>query len=137
MLAYAPTPARADSSADGLVDTLLHQKSHIFAKKLDVLAAAMLVRTSLMRENLFLIEAQRARLEDMLLTLDRHARYHMREQREKTVVYQALFALDAERRSQAVECWRDVVLVIRDFLEVWEAHQQSQARARFLEHVGS
>ena len=33
--------------------------------------------------------------------------------------------------------WRDVVLVMRDFLETWEAHEQAKNRSIFLQHAGS
>ena len=35
-----------------------------------------------------------------------------------------LLAIDVEGRQQEVECWRDVIMVMRDFLEIWGSHQQ-------------
>ena len=43
--------------------------------------------------------------------------------------------LEKERRTEDVECWRDVVMVMRDFLVVWEAHEQAKTKAIFLEHA--
>jgi hypothetical protein len=121
---------------DPFLDDLLHQKSHIFASKLEVLAAAMIVRVQLLRENNTRIDTDKKVTEYMLAKVNRQALYDLKEHRERTVFYQTLCRLEEERRSQAVECWRDVVMVLRDFLVVWEAHEQSQARAIFLENVG-
>jgi hypothetical protein len=134
---YDANSNRTAASNDSLLDNLLHQKSRIFSSKLEVLAAALVVRVGLLKENLSLIDDDKTRAEAMLAKIDHQALYHFREHRDKNILYQMLFALEAERRSQAVECWRDVVMVLRDFLGVWEAHEQSQARAIFLEHVGS
>lgn len=128
---------RSSPSPDSILDTLLHEKSRIFASKLEVLVHAMLVRIELMRENVSRVDTDKEHAEAMLAGIERQARYHVRDHREKTVFYQTLCRLEEERRSQAVECWRDIVMVLRDFLGVWEAHQQSQARALFLQHVGS
>lgn len=121
---------------DSFLDDLLHQKSRIFASKLEVLAAAMIVRIGLLTHNLERIESDCEHIQSSLDTLDRQARYHLREHRDKNVLYQTLFRLEEERRSQGVECWRDIFDVLREFLVAWEAHQQSQGRAIFLNHVG-
>ena len=128
--------AAPEPTEDSFLDDLLHQKSRIYASKLEVLAAAMVVRVDLLRENLSRIDNDKENATVMLTKVDSQARYHLREHKDKNIFYQTLFRLEEERRSQAVECWRDVVMVLRDFLYVWEAHEQSQARAIFLEHVG-
>jgi hypothetical protein len=61
----------------------------------------------------------------------------MREHQEKRALYELLFKAKQEERLQDVECWRDIVLVMRDFLNTWDAHEQMQARAIFLDHAGS
>jgi hypothetical protein len=122
---------------DSLLDDLLHQKSRIFASKLEVLSVAMIVRLEILRENVARIATDKERAGVMLAQMDQQARYHFREHRDKNILYQTLFSLEEQHRSQAVECWRDIVMVLRDFLGVWEAHEQSQARAIFLENVGS
>lgn len=129
--------SRSSPAVDSFLDNLMHQKSRIFASKLEVLAAAMVVRIDLLAHNLDRIEKDREHAQTILDRIDRQARYHLREHQDKTFFYQTLFRLEEERRSQGVECWRDIVLVLREFLGVWEAHQQSQTRATFLEHVGA
>ena len=75
--------------------------------------------------------------EDHLDRLDRLARYHLREHREKSALYQQMFNLGAERRAQDVDCWRDVVHVMRDFLYAWEAHETAKSRAILLQGEGT
>ena len=70
---------------------------------------------------------------EMLEKLDRTARYHLRDHREKEPFYKQMFELEKEKRDQDVTCWNDVVMVMRDFLTTWEAHEQARARARLLE----
>ena len=86
--------------------------------------------------NLARVEAQQDRIIEAMPQLARQARYHLRESRDNAVFYQQAFRLDEERRSQQVGCWQDVSRVMRDFLDVWEAHQQATVRGRFLQHAG-
>src|SRR5438132_1342438 len=93
------------------IDDFVHTRTRILNTKLEVLASAMLV------------------------DLDRRSNYLARQHKEKAPFYGQLFKLEQERRLQDVECWRDVVLVLRDFLDAWEAHEQAKAKAVFLDHV--
>lgn len=138
-----PTPTPEPSAqlgfepgADGLED-LLHQKSGILTKKLDILAAEMRWRLHTTARNLAGLEQDTTRLQDMLTSLDTATHYHLREHRDKAPVYQQLFEVENRKRAENVECWRDLVMVMRDFLAVWEAHEQSRSRAIFLNHVGT
>ena len=126
-------PLAAD--LDGL-EELLHLRSHILETKLKVLAAELLERFQLRDQNVARVEAGKERVTEMLPQLTRQARYHLREPRDNAAFYQQAFRLDEERRSQQVGCWQDVARVMRDFLDVWEAHQQATVRGRFLQHAG-
>lgn len=127
---YSPSPAESS------IDDLIHQKSVILRTKLEVLTAEVLVRLNILGRNLGSLDEQRERVSEMLNRIDTQARYHLREHRDKGEFYRQLFAIDVERRQQEVECWRDVVMVMQDFLTIWETHQQTQARAIFIEHAG-
>ncbi len=61
----------------------------------------------------------------------------MREHQDKGIFYRKLFDFQTEARSEQVECWRDVVMVMRDFLYAWDAHEQARARAMFIQNVGT
>ncbi len=129
-----PQPLADDLSG---LEELLHLRSHILKTKLDVLAAELRERFQLRDQNLARIYVEKSRMAEELPRLSRQARYHLREPRDNAAFYQQLFSLDRERRSQEVECWVDVARVLRDFLDVWEAHQQAAVRGRFLQHAGS
>jgi hypothetical protein len=96
----------------------------------------MLWRFGIRAKNLDRLDEDQVLVETMLQKLDRAALYHSREHKEKGTLYQAFFSIREKKRQQETECWRDVVMVMRDFLYVWETHEQMQARAIFLENVG-
>jgi hypothetical protein len=124
-------------SEDSFLEDLVHQKAQMFRTKLEVLTAEVLVRLNIMSRNLRDLDDQRETVREMLGRIDQQAVYHLREHREKSEFYRQLFAIGVEKRQQEVECWRDVAMVMKDFLEIWEAHQQAQARAIFLKDAGS
>ena len=121
--------------AEGL-EELLHLRSSILETKLKVLAAELLERFDIRDRSLARVEGQKDRIVEAMPHLARQARYHLRESRDNAVFYQQAFRLDEECRSQQVGCWQDVSRVMRDFLDVWEAHQQATVRGRFLQHAG-
>lgn len=135
-LLYQTTEAPAPAESDSFLEDLLGRKAEIVAANLDALAVALTVRVRLWAEQLDGIEEDRECAERFLAQLDHQARYHLRDHRDKTPFYRVLFSLEEERRTRAAECWRDLVLVLRDFLLAREVHQQSQARAMFLQDVG-
>src|SRR5216117_1096474 len=128
--------ADAPESQDRFLDDLLHLKSKVLSTKLEVLAFELLWRFGIRAKNLDRLDGDQNLVQAMLEKLDRAAIYHFREHREKGTLYQTFFSLQEQKRQQDTECWRDVVMVMRDFLYVWEAHEQMQARAIFLENVG-
>ena len=126
------TPANEASVEDRTLEDFIHRKGRIQGSKLDVLAAEIAARLDLRRSNLERIADDAGRLKELLGNTHRLANYGMREQRDVTRLSQGLFDLEAERRKQDVESWRDVVKVLRDFLYTWEAHEESRSRAMLL-----
>jgi hypothetical protein len=132
----APTVAEPlAAEVDGL-EELLHLRSHILETKLKILAAELLERFDIRDRNITKVEDEKALVAGAMPQLARQVRYRLREPRENAALYQQVFRLDEERRSQQVGCWQDVSRVMRDFLDVWEAHQQATVRARFLQDAG-
>lgn len=121
----------------GALEELLHSKGRILKTKLEVLTAEILQRLNLREVNLTRIRQDQSSLQDLLNGLNRQANYHQREHREKAPLYQRRLELEKELRSQDVDCWKDIVLVMRDFLAIWEAHEQARSRAIFINHVGT
>jgi hypothetical protein len=129
--------AQDEAAGDAGLQDLVQQKSRILSRKLDILAAEIAWRLHIAGRNLHSLQEDKQRLGEMLNRLDRAALYHLREHQEKGPLYRALFALESETRAQHVECWRDVAMVMRDFLYAWEAHEQARSRAIFIDHVGT
>ncbi len=122
---------------DASLDDLVRQKSRILSRKLDILGAEIAWRLHIGACNLHSLQEDKQRLGEMLSRLDHAALYHLRQHQEKGPLYRTLFALETETRAQHVECWRDVAMVMRDFLYAWEAHEQARSRAIFIDHVGT
>jgi len=128
----SPTPT---VSIEGL-DQLLHLNTRILNSKLEVLAAHVRERLRIHARNTERLNADRERVSELLQRLTVAANYHLREHKEKSGLYQTLFALEREHREEHVECWRDLVMVMRDLLYVWDGHERAKAKAIFLSHAG-
>ena len=137
LLSFSPPPAVEPTRRQTVeVENLFEQKRRIVHTKLEVLASEIFERMRIRTLNIGKIEHDKDRLYEMLVKLDRQANYRLREHQEKRVLYELLFKVKQEGRQEDVECWRDIVLVMRDFLYAWEVREQMQARAMFLEHAG-
>ena len=129
------TAYRQESSAP--LDNLLHSKSRILRYKLEVLASEICTRLNMWDRNLARIDSDKESVEKSLEQVVRLARYHLREHRDITRLQDSTLRLESQRRDEDVQCWRDVVMVMRDFLESWEAHEQAKNRSIFINHVGA
>jgi hypothetical protein len=119
------------------LDDLIGQKTRILNTKLEVLVLEIVERLRLRSHNIERLNADRYGATLMLSKLSAQANYHLRDHGDKRVFYEVIFNLERERREQDVECWRDIVEVMRDLLAVWEAHEQAKAKAMFLQYAGS
>jgi hypothetical protein len=128
------TPGATDFAG---LDNLLHSKSRILRTKLEVLASEIQARFALWDRNLERLDRDKDAVETLLDQSTRLARYHLRDQREVGRVRDSALRLDTQRRDEDIQCWRDVVLVMRDFLDAWEAHEQAKSRAIFINHAGA
>jgi hypothetical protein len=128
-----PQPPEPDSLA---LDHLLHSKSRILRGKLEVLASEIYARLTMWNRNLARIDDDKAKVEELLNQFTHLACYRLRQQQDVGRLRDSALQLEAQRRDQDVQCWRDVVLVMRDFLETWEAHEQATNRSIFLHHAG-
>jgi hypothetical protein len=136
---YSPTMENEShqSAAGTPLDLLLHSKSRILRTKLDVLATEIVARLGIWNRNLERIHGEKAGVEELLDQSTRLARYHLRDQRDVGRLRGDALKLDTQQREEDVQCWKDVVLVMRDFLTAWESHEQAKSRAIFINHAGS
>lgn len=142
---HASTHSSLDSSArsaaekapvvDFSIDELLHQRTRTLSKKMEVFTLEILVRLDILRKNSELLDEEKHRVETVLQAVSRKVNYLMAMHSDKSPFYEQLFKLEEERRHQNVECWQDIVMVMRDLLMAWEAHAQAKARGLFLENV--
>ncbi len=135
--AYAETAPVPAAETDDALEDLIHSKSRLQARKLEILASELFWRLRTAAENVRSLETDSAVVRDMLNQFTIAANYGLREHQEKAPLYRRLFEIEAEHRAQKVECWRDMANVMRDFLTTWEAHEQARARAIFLNDVGT
>ncbi|MBI3852701.1 MAG: hypothetical protein HY298_20800 [Verrucomicrobia bacterium] len=131
--------ASTDSEAEnpGALDHLLHSKSRILRTKLQVLASEIQARFAMWDRNLERISGEKEIVETLLNQSTRLARYHLREPNEVIRLRESSLQLDARRREEDIQCWRDVVMVMGDFLNTWEAHEQAKSRSIFINHAGT
>ena len=123
-----------DSSA---LDDLIHGKSRILETKLDVLASEIHARLTMWDRNLDRIDHEKQTVDLLMGQCTRLARYHLRDQQDVSRAQESALRLESQRRDEDVQCWRDIVLVMRDFLVDWEAHEQAKSRSIFINHAGS
>ena len=124
----------ASDEIDQSLDLLVNQRTRILDTKLDVLAAEIEERLRIRRQNVKGIMSEELRTGSLLLEF--HPTYGIGrcDSRIQQSLYQKKFDLTKEKRQQDVECWRDIVLVMRDFLTAWEAREQAGAGASFLKN---
>ena len=124
-----------DQLSSHSLDQLLGQKAALLRTKLNVLGAELRDRFRFREQNLSGLAGESERLDADVERVSRLVRYDLREPRDLSPFVQQRAQLDQELRRQTTACWTDIVPVVRDFLEVWEALEQSRARSLFLHHA--
>jgi len=117
------------------LDQLLGQKAAVLRTKLNILGAELRDRFRLREQNLSSLASESGRLIADGERVSRLVRYDLREPRDLSPFVQQRAQLAQELRRQTTACWTDSVPVVRDFLDVWEALEQSRARSLFLHHA--
>jgi len=126
-----------DSAAGDSIDELLQGKTDVLHTRLNVLAAAIGERLRLRQENFYQLLQDECRTDNLLHGISVQTGYNFDDGNQKAGLYQQLFDLEKQRRGEDTNCWRDVVMVLRDFLETWEAVQHAKSRTRLLNQNGS
>lgn len=130
-------PAQSPKSRnDSSLENLIHLKGRIQKTKCEVFAFEIIQRLCLKGKVQRSVDEESERVLTMLQSLSSQANYHLRDHQEKRVLYEALFRLAEQRRSEEIECWKDVTMVMRDLLQVWELHESAKARSIFIENAG-
>jgi hypothetical protein len=132
---YAGSPSES-KSANAAVDQLFGQRTFILRTKLEVFTSELFDRLRIRSQNLVNITENQEALRKVLGKMARQVLYNMRPfPTDDSGLYRLVFDLETQKRGEQVECWRDVAQVMKDFLETWEALEQSKSRSIFLNNV--
>jgi len=93
------------NAVDTSLDDFISARPRILKTKMKVFASEIIDRWLIKKQNIDKIDRDRARAESMLELLDEGVRYHLRDHREKSGIYQLLFGLEREIRAEYVSCW--------------------------------
>jgi hypothetical protein len=126
-----------NESGGPALDHLLHSKSRVLRTKLETLAAEIQTRFAIWNQNLNHLNQDQSEVQKHLHHSTRLARYHLRDFKDVSQFQNSALKLAEQQRNEDVLCWRDVVMVMRDFLDTWEVHEQAKNRSIFLNHAGS
>lgn len=129
------TTSTAGAEGESSFDDFIHRKTRILNVKLEVLATEIHHRWQIRSQNLERITEHKDHVSKLLTELDHRTNYMVRQHREKAPFYEQLFKLEQERRTEDVECWRDVFMAIKEWLYAWGAHEEAKAKAIFLNDV--
>lgn len=132
---YLP-PLNPTPEGDNL-NQLLNSKSGVLRTKLETLAAEIQTRFAIWNQNLNRLNGEQSDVQKHLDHSTRLARYHLRDPKDVSQLQNSVLKLAEQQRNEDVLCWRDVVMVMRDFLDTWEVHEQAKNRSLFLNHAGS
>ena len=131
-------PQTPSEIKDESIDEFIGQRSRILNSKLEILIQEIQARLAIKNKNSGSLDHDIEKVEDMMHELSPKAHYtnDSAEKDEFNNLKHTSLELEKEKRDQEVSCWNDVVPVMRDLLNTWEAHQQSGARAQLLKSKG-
>ena len=116
-----------------MLDQMLGQRSRLMQTKLDALSVQIIERLRIRAKNLERILDEELDVSNQLISFERltHSRPDSPFALEG-LLQSKRFELGKERRSQDVECWRDLMQIMRDFLNTWESLQLTRTREQIL-----
>ena len=123
---------------DNSLDEFVGQRSKILKSKLDVLLQEIWIRLGIKSQNLNKLDNDLSKVRSQLSDLSNRSYFHgdTSEREEFQQLRQIRLEMEKEQREQDVSCWNDIVKVMHEVLNTWEAHQQSAARAKLLNSQG-
>ena len=116
------------------IERFINSRAHILDTKLQVFSQEIQERLRIHNDNVSAINYQSLLTYSQILTF--HPTYGTGRYDRALVnsLYQERNDLAKELRQQHVECWRDVVMVMREFLFAWEAREQAHSKSLFLKN---
>ena len=134
---YQPNLALPEIKDESL-DEFVGQRSKILKSKLDVLLQEIWIRLGIKSCNFQKLDTDLSKVHCEMSELSKRAYFHgdTTGKEDFQQLRQTELELEKEKREQDVSCWNDVVKVMHEVLNTWEAHQQATARAKLLSNKG-
>jgi hypothetical protein len=123
--------SNASAGSESDIQKLLSQRTQILGTKLEVVAGQIVERIRLRKANLEALVAEEVEVDTELMRFETNL-YARANSHLVSTFQNRRFDIGREKRLQDVECWRDLVHVIREFLQIWEDLQQSRVRDQLL-----
>jgi hypothetical protein len=128
----------SDGFKDESLDRFIGQRGRILNSKLEVLMQEIWARLAIRNQNIGRLNDDLDKAREAMDALSPRAHY-FGDTPEKDAFHrlrESRFELERERREQDVSCWNDVVRVMEELMNTWEAHQQTSARAELMKSGG-
>jgi hypothetical protein len=115
--------------ADKSIDSLLGARASVNKIKASLWAGAIRERINILNRSLEQLTEEELIIDNRILQFEGRSYFPLQSYEN---LQNALRNLQSRRISEEKECWKDIIVVLRDFLGAFEAHSQSKARGEFL-----
>jgi len=113
---------------------LLENRTELTETRLEVTAVQIIERLRIRADNLKQLAKEETAFDNRLLQLSDLPCGRSRDiMGLESQLEQGNSQVRSAQRRENVECWRDLVHVMRDFLNAWEGLSRNEAKNRFLE----
>jgi hypothetical protein len=114
---------------------LFSQRTRILEVKFDFLSEQIIERIEIRRRNLESLLHEEVSIDTKIMSTDGPSASDQNSGTSNLPLYLRLLDVSRERRSQDIDCWRDLVHVFKDILIIWEDLEQSKVRDAMLYDV--
>lgn len=124
----------SDDSLIELEDFVNH-RTKILEEKLGVLIFEIKRGLKLKDDAQLSLDNEKSRIEDKIHELSAKSNYDFNKLKEKDSLQEKIFGLNKEKREREIEHWKSNIILMRNFLEVWDEYGQARAKGRVLKDV--
>ncbi|MDF7809461.1 hypothetical protein P4E94_18610 [Pontiellaceae bacterium B12219] len=116
------------------MQSLLSGRSELAEDRLAVTATQIVERLRIRASHLEQLMEEELKVGSEMLQLDGNSSgiHNSDMMGLESLLAQKKAEIQAERRREDTECWRDLTNVMRDFLNAWEGFSRNEAKNRFL-----
>lgn len=113
--------------ADASVENLIRARSATNDLKVEIWEGTIRERLNILGRALEQLTEEELALDNLVLSAQA-----MQDQPREQFLQQQVLGIPARKMVEEKECWKDIVMVLRDFVGAVEAQRQSKARGEFL-----